>query len=188
MNYRNGIAILLLLTTSAIAEEGFNPLRVISINETTIEHHLHTTAPADWTQLSGLQVNPTYQVYHYFPGAQIFVQTVESVDMDTRTVKMFDGTNITTKVLPADKTTTTNIGIVSLFTGEIWWGTIGSTLSNRLTIIQVNEAGGIIAECPETGRVIIPKVTVPELQVLGKQKSQQGGPAYPPQGVGSADP
>ena len=188
MNYRNFITILLLLTTTAVAEEGISPLRVISINETTIEYHLHLTAPAGWPQLSGIQVNPTHQVYHYFPGAQIFGQTVESVDMDTRTVRISDGTNVTTTVIPADKTTTTNIGIVSLSTGEIWWGTLGNTLSNTLTIIEVNEKGGVIADYPETGRVIIPKVTVPELQELGKQKSQRAGPAYPPQGVGSADP
>ena len=188
MNYRNVIMLLLLLALPAVAQERPDSLRVVSVMRITTENHLYPSVPDVSTKISRIQLNPDYPVYHYFPGAHIFGQTVESVDMDTRTVKMSDGINITTKVLPADKTTTTNIGIVSLLTGEIWWGTIGATLSNRLTIIQVNEDGGIIADCPETGRVIIPKVTVPELQELGKQESQQGGPAYPPQGVGSADP
>ena len=188
MNYRNGISILLLIVVSAVAEEGVGPLRVVSISRITTEYHLYPSIPDGRTYLSTLQVNPNYQVYDYFPGAQIFGQTVKSVDMETRTVIMTDGTNITSTVLPTDKTTSTNIGIVSLSTGEIWWGAIGTTLSNMLTIIEVNEAGGIIAEYPDSGRVTIPKVTVPELQELGKQNSQQAGPAYPPQGVGSADP
>ena len=188
MNYRNVIMLFLLLALPAVAEERPDSLRVVSVMRITTENHLYPSVPDESTIISRIQLNPDYQVYHYFPGAQIFGQTVESVDMDTRTVKMSDGTNITAMALPAGKTTTTNIGIVSLFTGKIWWGTIGATLSNRITIIQVNEDGGIIADFPETGRGIIPKATVPELQELGKQKSQQSGPAYPPQGVGSADP
>ena len=187
MNYRNVIAILLLLAVSAIAEDGVTPLRVLSISVTTTEYHLYATPLTNEARLSGIKVNPTnHFILHYYPGAQLLGgQTVESVDIETRTVKMTDGD---TTAFPSGKITRTNIAVVSLSTGEILWGTPGSTLSDQITIIEVKENGGIIAETPVDGRVTIPKATVPELQELGKQKPQQSGPAYPPQGVGSADP
>ena len=215
---------LLLLADSAIAEEYFRHLRVASVMRITTEYHLYDTAPTNMPRLSTLQVNPSFQVYHYYPGAQIFGQTVESVDMDARIVKMTDGD---IKVIPREKALRTNIVVISLATGETWWGEPGSTLSNGLAIIEPNipgkdvtasmfvgslptgtihwgksdntnsihlsiteldEYGGVTVETSENERITIPKATAPELMELGKQKSQQSGPAYPPQGVGSADP
>jgi hypothetical protein len=143
MNYRNVISILLLLAVTAIAGEEVDSLRVASISVITTENHIYPRAPVGSSKLNYLQVNPTYQVYHYFPGAQLFGQTVESVDMGTRTVKMTDGE---TKVFLTDKTVRTNINVISLSTGETWWGAPGNMLTNGFTIIEPSITGEDITD------------------------------------------
>jgi hypothetical protein len=98
-----------------------------------------------------------------------------------------DDKTVVWKILPGPRTFLTAV-IVSLSTRERWMKKAGETLYSNIIVADISETGEVTVESPAIGRFTLPNLTESERKASKSQKSQQAGPADPPQGVGSADP
>jgi len=169
------IALLLLLVLGTWTYAMDDSLRVAGVHMTVVENVL-TDAPLDAP--NPIVQSNGYRGTTFYPGARIADYTVSSVDLNTRTVVISNGTSVVNLVVFPGIHTNRTADVISISTHTAQRVAVGDQLADGMIISEITTNEAVIAESASTGQITIPRMTDEEREELKKSRPQPSGPVY----------